>query len=198
MLHTPLLKIRRPGGSPNHELPTIRNSKRWRSKRPLRRLRMATVPESGSAGGRRFPQYTRPFLPWDEIHKSCSGHLEVQRFLRLREGIRASAWYQRRSHDPCDVEVPPEWGLDALYFRQAGEEEYGRQLRELVENPENNLMGNHLICFPNPWVPYCWPAPQTACSVTYSNFPPDRGSSRSRGERRGVGQCVAPAGGLRL
>lgn len=134
---------------------------------------MATVPELRSAGGRRFPQYTRPFLPWDELHKSCSGHLEVQRFLRLREGVRASAWYQRRSHAPCDVEVPPEWGLDALYFRQAGEEEYGRQLRELVENPENNLMGNHLICFPNPWVPYCWPAPQTACSVTYSNFPPN-------------------------
>jgi hypothetical protein len=32
-------------------------------------------------------------------------------------------------------------------------------------------MGNHLVCFPNPWVPYCWPAPQTTCLVTYSNFP---------------------------
>jgi hypothetical protein len=134
---------------------------------------MSTVPEWRSAEGRRFPQYTRPFLSWGEVQKLCPGHLEVQRFLRLREGIRASAWYQRRSHAPCDLEVPPDWGLDSLYFRHTCEEEYGRQLSELRENPENNLMGNHLVCFPNPWVPYCWPAPQTTCLVTYSNFPPN-------------------------
>jgi hypothetical protein len=132
---------------------------------------MTTVPDWHSAEGRRFPQYTGPFLSWDEVQKICPGHLEVQRFLRLREGIRALAWYQRRSHTPCDLEVTPEWGLDSLYFRHACEEEYGRQLSELLENPENNLMGNHLVCFPNPWVPYCWPAPQTTCLVKYSNFP---------------------------
>jgi hypothetical protein len=106
-----------------------------------------------------------------EVQKLCPGHLDVQRFLRLREGIRASAWYQRRSHAPCDLEVPPDWGLDSLYFRHDCDEEYGRQLSELLENPKNNLMGNQLVCFHNPWVPYFWPAPQTTCLVTYSNFP---------------------------
>jgi hypothetical protein len=47
---------------------------------------MTTVPEWRSAEGRRFPQYTRPFLSWDEVQKLCPGHLEVQLFLRLREG----------------------------------------------------------------------------------------------------------------
>jgi hypothetical protein len=96
---------------------------------------MSTVPEWRSAEGLRFPQYTRPFLSWDEVQKLCPCHLEVQRFLRLREGIRASAWYQRRSHAPCDLEVPPDWGLDSLYFRHTCEEEYGRQLSELRGNP---------------------------------------------------------------
>jgi hypothetical protein len=105
------------------------------SQRDLQPSEMSTVPEWRSAEGLRFPQYTRPFLSWDEVQKLCPCHLEVQRFLRLREGIRASAWYQRRSHAPCDLEVPPGWGLDSLYFRHACEKEYGRHLSELRENP---------------------------------------------------------------
>jgi hypothetical protein len=70
-------------------------------------------------------------------------------FPATQGGMRTSAWYQRRIHAPCDLEVPPDCGLDSLYFRHVCEEEYGRQLRELVENPENNLMGNHSVCFPN-------------------------------------------------
>jgi hypothetical protein len=42
-----------------------------------------------------------------------------------------------------------------------------------MENPENNLIWNHMVCFPNRWVPYCWPAPQSTFLVTYSNFPPN-------------------------
>jgi hypothetical protein len=155
LLHTPLLKIRRPGGphsvtASNLERPFPVLDAAFR-----RPTKMSNIPEWLSAEGRRFQQYTRPCLSWDEVQKLCSGHLEVQRFLRLRKGIRASAWYQRRSHAPCDLDVPTDWGLDSLYFRHACKEEYGRQLRELVENPENTLMGNHLICFPNTWVPHC-------------------------------------------
>jgi hypothetical protein len=122
---------------------------------------MTTVPEWRSAERRRSPQYTRPFLSWDEVQQLCPGHLEVQRFLGLREGIRASAWYQRRSHAPCDLDVPRDWGLDSMYFRNAREDENGRQLNELMKNPENNLIRNHFICFPNSWVSYFRRAPQT-------------------------------------
>jgi hypothetical protein len=67
--------------------------------------KMTTVPEWRSAEGRRFPQYTLLFLSWDGVQKVCSGHLEVQRFLRLREG------YEHRPGISDGVTLHVTWSL---------------------------------------------------------------------------------------
>ena len=51
---------------------------------------------------RQIPQYTRPVVSWGEIAQP--------------EVDRECLWYRRLEHAPCDVRVPPEWGLDALYL----------------------------------------------------------------------------------
>jgi hypothetical protein len=119
----PLLKIRRPCGSC-----AINCQPSETSILPLRcdssDVRNDHYTRMALCGGSAFPQYTRPLLSWDDVQKLCPGYLEVQGFLRLRGGggVRASAWYQRRNHAPCEFEVPPDWGLDAPYFRHACEE----------------------------------------------------------------------------
>jgi hypothetical protein len=66
---------------------------------------------------RTFPQYTLPFASWEEIAQNNPDHLEVRRFMRQPEADRANWWYRRCAHAHCDVRVPPEWGLGALYLR---------------------------------------------------------------------------------
>jgi hypothetical protein len=69
-----------------------------------------------ATGQRNFPQYTRPFDSWEAIARIYPNHLEVHRFMRQPEVDRASLWYRRRAHAPCDVRMPPEWGLDCEGF----------------------------------------------------------------------------------
>ena len=121
---------------------------------------------------RQFPQYTRPFASWEEIAQTHPSHLEVHRFMRQPEAERAGLWYRRRAHAPCDVRVPPEWGLDALYLRHEAERAYCERLGNLREDLTPPGLSVALICFEHPWLPYMWPPPQTPCAGNFANFPP--------------------------
>jgi hypothetical protein len=82
-------------------------------------------------GFRRFPQYTQPFTPWDEIARNHPQHLEVQRFTRYQGTERSAAWLSRRSHAPCDIAISTSWGLDALYLRHEDEWQYCERIHLL-------------------------------------------------------------------
>jgi hypothetical protein len=115
--------------------------------------------------------YTRPFSPWEEISQRVPAHLEVQRFNRLPPERRALSWNRWRAHAPCDVPVPREWNLDALYFRFPEEGEYARRLKDLTPRAGNRLTID-LLCLPEPWIPHRWPETQTPCAANFKNFSP--------------------------
>jgi hypothetical protein len=110
-----------------------------------------------TTGQRNFPQYTRPFDSWEAIARIYPNHLEVHHFMRQPEVDCASLWYRRRAHAPCDVRVPPEWGLDALYLRHKAERAYCERLRRLRARhvngsglPGSNPMNSADPVMPNP------------------------------------------------
>jgi hypothetical protein len=113
-------------------------------------------------GQRTFPQYAH----------NHPDHLEVHRFMRQPEVDRAGLWYRRRAHAPCDVRVPPEWGLDALYFRHEVERAYCERLRNLRIDSAPEGLSLALVCLEQPWLPFLWPPPQTPCAGNFANFPP--------------------------
>jgi hypothetical protein len=82
-------------------------------------------------GVRRFPQYTQPFAPWDEMARNHPQNLEVQSFERYRDSERAAAWLSRRYHAPCDIAITTYWDLDALYLRHEDEWQYFERLHLL-------------------------------------------------------------------
>jgi hypothetical protein len=121
----------------------------------------------------RTPQYTRPFTSWEEMRQQNPDHLEVRRFSALASQQQPALWRSRRAHSPCDIPVPRDWDLDALYFRCPEEEAYGRRIRKLSVSFSNTpRLSVALLCFGFPVVPYNWPLPQTPCPATYTNFTP--------------------------
>lgn len=124
----------------------------------------------------RRPVYTRPFEPWIDVQKAFPSHLEVRRVEAFPESERSALWISRRRHTPCDLTVPKDWGLDALYWRAPEEEEYGRQLRDLIPpTPARGLsipLSAEMVCFPRSWVPYHWPKPQSPCKLDFSTYTP--------------------------
>jgi hypothetical protein len=122
---------------------------------------------------RRNAQYTRPFARWEDIRVSHPEHLEVRRFNALPAQQQSTMWHRRRAHSPCNLVMPEDWKLDALYFRAPEEEAYARRLRDLRVTPEGvRRLCVELLCLDFPVVPYQWPLPQTPCPVTFSNFSP--------------------------
>jgi hypothetical protein len=121
-------------------------------------------------GVRRFPQYKKPFAPWDEIVRKHPHHLDVQRFARYRDTERSAA--SRRSHASRDIAIPSSWGLDELYLRHEDEWQYCERLLLLRvgEITQNRLP--ELVRMNTPWIPHLWPPPQTNCDVSFANFPP--------------------------
>jgi hypothetical protein len=121
---------------------------------------------------RKHAQSTRPFNSWVQTLSAFPNHLEVERIRRLQVAARERTWSRRRAHAPCDIEVPREWAIDALYFRGAEETEYCERLQDLRELPGTSELSAVLVCFSDPWVPFRWPAPQTTCEISYKHFSP--------------------------
>jgi hypothetical protein len=120
----------------------------------------------------RYSRYTQEFKSWDATRAEFPGHLEIRRFDAVPAAERTSLWQARRRHTPCDVELPKEWDLDALYFRAPEEEPYARRLSELKTpaiTRQIPLMIS-LICLRSPVVPHRWPLPHTPCPATFRNY----------------------------
>lgn len=131
-------------------------------------LTLATPNRRPSRDPRSNSPHLRPFTPWASIAATYADHLEVQRFLRFPEAERAEIWRRRRAHAPCDLEIPREWDLDALYFRSPDEQGYCAELKAMIPHEVASLSTN-LVCLARPWVPHRWashPVP-----ATYRNFP---------------------------
>jgi hypothetical protein len=123
----------------------------------------------------RRPVYTQPFEPWLTIQKEFPSHLEVRRFEAIPESERSGLWLSRRRHTPCDLAIPTDWGLDALYWRAPEEEEYGRLLRNLISPTSRELplpLSIDMVCIPRSWVPFRWPKPQSPCKLDFSTYTP--------------------------
>ena len=164
-LQTPLLKYRRPGGTmeswkkvphagltatssmnPGHEAP-------WQPELPHRPGRIL-----------------RPFSPLESLLEQYPKHLESRRFAALPTHEQAGHWTKRREHAPLDLKVSPSWGLDAFYLRHREEKGYLERLRVLRPSPGDGVALN-LIRFPQPWVPYTWPAPPYPPKASHRTFP---------------------------
>ena len=122
----------------------------------------------------RAARYVRPFALWPVIRDGNPNHLEVRRFCALPAHLQDSSWLARRRHAPCDLEVPPHWDLDVLYFRTPEEEPYARRLGDL--RPPVGALGPQLspdyLAFSAPFIPYRWPTPQTPCVADFKSFSP--------------------------
>ena len=92
--------------------------------------------------------------------------------MRQPEVDRECLWYRRRAHAPCDVRVPPEWGLDALYLRYEVERAYCERLRHFRADSAPPGLSAALVCFEHPWLPHMWPPLQTPCAGNFANFAP--------------------------
>jgi hypothetical protein len=53
---------------------------------------------------------------------------------------------KRRKHAPCDMMVPLDLGLDALYFRAPEEREYAERLAHLKVEPGVGVSANLFWC----------------------------------------------------
>jgi hypothetical protein len=123
----------------------------------------------------RRPVYNQPLQPWLTIQKKISSYLEVRRLEAIPESERSGLWLSRRRHTPCDLAIPTEWGLDALYWRAPEEEVYGRLLQNFVPPTSRELplpLYIDMVCFPRYWVPYRWPKPQSPCKLDFSTYIP--------------------------
>ena len=147
-----------------------------------------TIPDPTSETPNRRPSrdprsnslYRRPFTSWATIVATYPDHLEVRRFLRFPETERAELWRRRRSHAPCDLEIPREWNLDALYYRSPDEQGYCAELKAMTPHDVANI-STKLVCLPRPWVPHRWashPVP-----ATYRNFPSSGDLPNAAGEQ---------------
>jgi hypothetical protein len=122
--------------------------------------------------GSRGPRYTLPFAPLSSLRNIPEDHLENRRFSALPAARRDACWEARRSHAPCDELVPPEWGLDAIYFRGPEERGYAAAVRELTIRADARISAD-LLCLPRPLVPFDWGVPQTPCNADFANFSPN-------------------------
>lgn len=147
-----------------------------------------TIPDPTLATPNRRPSrdprsnslYRRPFTSWATIVATYPDHLEVRRFLRFPETERAELWRRRRSHAPCDLEIPRDWDLDALYYRSPDEQGYCAELKAMTPHDVANI-STKLVCLPRPWVPHRWashPVP-----ATYRNFPSSGDLPNAAGEQ---------------
>jgi hypothetical protein len=117
-------------------------------------------------------RYQLPFLPLDTMTNVPSSHLELQRFDALPSHMREAQWWKLRKHAPCDMMVPLDLGLDALYFRAPEEREYAERLAQLKVDPGVGVSAN-LLSLSTPLVPYHWPLPQCFCPRDFRNVSPN-------------------------
>jgi hypothetical protein len=117
-------------------------------------------------------RYQLPFLPLEALANVPPSHLELRRFDALPSHTREEQWWKRRKHAPCDVVVPLDLGLDALYFRAPEEREYAERLAQLKVEPGVGVSAN-LLLLSTPLVPYHWPLPQCFCPRDFRNFSPN-------------------------
>jgi hypothetical protein len=117
-------------------------------------------------------RYQLPFLPLEALANVPPSHLELRRFDALPSHIREAQWWKRRKHAPCDVEVPLDLGLDALYFRAPEEREYAERLSQLLVEPGAGVSAK-LLLLSTPLVPYHWHLPQCFCPRDFRNFSPN-------------------------
>jgi hypothetical protein len=82
--------------------------------------------------------------------------------------MREAQWWKRRKHAPCNVMVPLDLVLDALYFRDPEEREYAERLAQLKVEPDIGASTN-LLLISTPLVPYHWPLPQCFCPRDFRN-----------------------------
>jgi hypothetical protein len=67
--------------------------------------------------------------------------------------------------------VPPVWDLDALYFRHSDEQAYCERLRRLKVDPSLTSVSLDLVCLDSPSVPFRCSHPQHRIEVNRSRFP---------------------------
>jgi hypothetical protein len=120
----------------------------------------------------RAARYQLPFLPLEALAHVPSSHLELRRFDALPSHMREAQWWKRRKHAPCDMMVPLDLGLDALYFRAPEEREYAERLAQLKVEPGVGVSAN-LLLLSTPLIPYHWPLPQCFCPRDFRNFSPN-------------------------
>jgi hypothetical protein len=117
-------------------------------------------------------RYQLPFLPLEALANVPSYHLEIRRFDALPSYMREAQWWKRHKQDTCDMKVPLDLGLDALYFRAPEEREYAERLAQLKVEPGVGVSAN-LLLLSTPLIPYHWPLPQWFCPRNIRNFSPN-------------------------
>jgi hypothetical protein len=83
--------------------------------------------------------------------------------------MREAQWWKRHKHAPCDMKVPLDLGLNALYFRALEEREYAERLAQLKVEPGVGVSAN-LLLLSTPLVPYHWLLPQCFCPRDFRNL----------------------------
>jgi hypothetical protein len=114
-------------------------------------------------------RYQLPFLPLEALANVPSSHLELLCFDPLPSNMREAQWWKRRKHAPCDMMVPLDFCLDALYFRAPEEREYAERLAQLKVEPGFGVSAN-LLFLSTPLVPYHWTLPQYFYPRDFRNF----------------------------
>jgi hypothetical protein len=97
-------------------------------------------------------------------------NLEVQRFNKLPQHHRATAWNELRKHAPWYEAVAPAWDMDALSFCHPDEQEYCDRLQELRVDASLTSISTDLVCIPSPWVPHRWLPSQHRIEVNRNRY----------------------------